>query len=304
MKAHETDHPIAAMGSALAASRSGYYRYRRGRRSSRDVQDEHLSEQIVEIHRESRQTYGSPRILTELKSRQIHTGKNRVARLMRQAGIRGVSPQKKAVRTTRTNPKLAVSPNLLKNRRVDGPNQIWVADITYVGTDEGWGYLAAVLDLFSRKIVGWAFERHMEASLVCHALRNALRGRQPPPGMILHSDRGSQYASLEYRRILGSHGITQSMSARGNCYDNATMESFFGTLKSEQIHSRIYRTLIEARADIFDFIETFYNPCRIHTSLKGCSPNEFERKNPPSPRGEEHPDPQRRVCLVTDTLLT
>jgi len=304
MKAHEKDHGVAAMSSTLGVSRSGYYRYRRGQRSSRALQDEQLSEQIIEIHRDSRQTYGSARIVTELKNRQIHTGKNRIARLMRQAGIRGVSRQRKAVRTTRTDPKLPVGANLLKNRKVDGPNQVWVADMTYIGTDEGWGYLAAILDIFSRKIVGWSFERHMETSLVCQALRNALRGRRPPPGLILHSDRGSQYASLEYRRILESHRIIQSMSARGNCYDNATMESFFGTLKSEQINRRIYRSFIEARADIFDFVETFYNPHRIHTSLNGCSPNEFERENPSSPRGEEHPDPQKRVCLETETILT
>jgi putative transposase len=304
MKAHEEDHRVAAMAEVLGVSRSGYYRYRTGWRSARSLEDEQLTEKIVEIHQDSRRTYGSPRITMALKKEQLHTGKNRVARLMRQAGLRGVSRQPKTVRTTRTDPKLPIAANLLKNRQADGPNQIWVTDITYIGTDEGWGYLAAVLDIFSRKIVGWAFKTHMESSLVCQALQSALRSRRPAPGLILHSDRGSQYASLEYRRMLQANHFVQSMSGRGNCYDNATMESFFGTLKNEQIYRRIYHSFTEARADIFDFIETFYNPRRMHTSLDGCSPDEFERGKSSSPRGEEHPDPQRRVCLEQITTLT
>jgi len=210
---------------------------------------------------------------------------------MREAGIAGVSRQRKRVRTTCSNHSWPVAPNLVRDLEVEGPNQVWVADITYIGTEEGWGYLAAVLDLWSRKIVGWSFKEHMESSLVSKALENALSNRRPAAGLIHHSDRGSQYASLEYRNLLKAHGMVQSMSAKGNCYDNATMESFFGTLKSEQIYRRLYRCLAEARRDIFDYIEIFYNRQRMHTSLEGWSPEEFEIEKNFSPSGEKRPSP-------------
>ena len=286
MKAHEGKHNAVRMTAALRVSRSGYYRSRSGRTSPRAAEDKELRERIVSIHQESRETYGSPRITLELRKESIRLGKNRVARLMREAGISGVGRRRRMVRTTRSDERLPVAPNRLKGLDITDPNQAWAADITYVGTDEGWGYLAAVMDMWSRKIVGWSFKSHMETSLVADALKNALHTRRPGKGLIHHSDRGSQYASSEYRQLLEHHEIEASMSAKGNCYDNATMESFFGTLKSEEIHRRIYRTQAEARREIFHYIESFYNLKRNHTSLEGWSPEEFESKNSFSPAGE------------------
>lgn len=291
MKAQEDAHDVRRMTKLLGVSRSGYYRFRGNRKSARAQADEALRARITGIHRQSRGIYGSPRITRELVKEGTRLGKNRVARLMREAGLAGIGRRRRGVRTTRQDARLPVSPNLIKDLPVTGPNQVWVADITYVDTDEGWGYLAAVLDLWSRKIVGWAFKQHMEASLVCKALENALLQRRPPSGLIHHSDRGSQYASREYRRWLSLHGIQSSMSAKGNCYDNATMESFFGTLKSEEIYRRHFPTIAEARAAIFDYIETFYNRRRQHSSLEGWSPDEFEMKKISSPRGEEPASP-------------
>ena len=291
MKTHQPEYKVSKMAQVLGVSRSGYYRSCRGRESARALEDEFMSERIRRIHQESRATYGSPRITRELHKEGIHLGKNRVARLMRRCGIVGIGRHRKVVRTTRNDPRLPISPNLIKDMEVSGPNQVWVADITHIGTDEGWGYLAAVLDMWSRKIVGWSFKSHMESSLACEALENALRNRCPGAGLIHHSDRGSQYASYQYRSLLEGHEIESSMSAKGNCYDNATMESFFGTLKSEQIHRRIYRGFAEARYDIFDYVEVFYNRKRNHTSLEGWSPEEFELKKLSSPSGEEKPSP-------------
>ena len=287
-------------------SRSGFYAWRSRPESQRSKHHHTLIKEIKNIYTDrDMKSYGSPRVHRELLSRGIECSENTVAKVMHKHGLAAKTRRKYRV-TTDSSHSLPLAENVLNREfEQENPDRVWLADVTYIWTQEGWLYLAVVLDAYSRKVVGWSMSHRMPASLVMDALRMALGRRRPGEGCLIHhSDRGSQYASLEYRRILGSHQITQSMSARGNCYDNATMESFFGTLKSEQIHSRIYRTLIEARADIFDYIETFYNPCRIHTSLEGCSPNEFERKNPSSPRGEEHPDPQRRVCLVTDTLLT
>jgi transposase InsO family protein len=287
MKAHEDEHEVNQMAELMSVSRSGFYRRRAGRKSARAQEDEVLSGRIERIHCRSRGTYGSPRITRELAREGTRLGKNRVARLMRLRGLSGVGRGRRWVRTTRQDPRLPVSPNLIKGLEVTGPNQVWVTDITYVKIAEGWGYLAAVLDLWSRKIVGWSFKSHMEASLVCQAMENALHQRRPPPGLIAHSDRGSQYASREYRNLLSRHGIQSSMSAKGYCYDNATMESFFGTLKSEEIYRREFLTIAAAREAIFDYIEAFYNRQRQHSSLDGCSPEEFETKKFSSPRGEE-----------------
>ena len=217
MKAHEGKHSVVRMTSALRVSRSGYYRSRSGRTSPRAAEDKELRERIVSIHHESRETYGSPRITRELRKERIRLGKNRVARLMREAGISGVGRRRRTVRTARSDKRLPVAPNRVKDLDISGPNQAWAADITYVGTDEGWGYLAAVMDMWSRKIVGWSFKTHMGASLVTDALKNALHTRRPGKGLIHHSDRGSQYASGEYRQLLERHGIEASMSAKGNC---------------------------------------------------------------------------------------
>lgn len=292
MKEHEKEHDLRQMAQALEVSRSGYYRRRVARKSARAQEDEVLSRQIERIHCRSRGTYGSPRITRELAKEGRRLGKNRVARLMRQAGLVGVGRRRRKVRTTLSDARLPASENLIKDLRISGPNQVWVADITYVGTEEGWGYLAAVLDIWSRKIVGWSFKPHMESTLVCQALEKALFQRRPPSGLIHHSDRGSQYASRELRSLLSRHGIQSSMSAKGNCYDNATMESFFGTLKSEEIYRRHFETLAEAREAIFDYIETFYNRQRQHSSLDGLSPEEFEiEKKFSSPSGEEKTSP-------------
>jgi len=291
MRAHTTTHEVKRMAALLGVSRSGYYRSGGKLLSARAHADDAYRVRIRGIHRQSRGVYGSPRITRELGREGARVGKNRVARLMREAGIAGVGRRRRGVRTTRQDARLPVSPNLIKGMAVTAPNQVWVADITYVTTDEGWGYLAAVLDLWSRKIVGWSFKPHMESSLVCQAMQTALFKRRPPPGLIGHSDRGSQYASREYRGLLSRHGIKSSMSAKGNCYDNATMESFFGTLKSEEIYRRHFSSVGEAREAIFDYIETFYNTSRQHSSLDGWSPDEFEMKKFSSPRGEEKASP-------------
>jgi len=217
MKANEDENDVNEIAKMMQVSRSGYYRQREGRKSMRAREDEVFSGRIERIHCRSRGTYGSPRITRELAREGTRLGKNRVARLMPLRGLSGVGRGRQWVKTTRPDPRLPVSRNLIKGLEVTGPNQVWVTDITYVETAEGWGYLAAVLDLWSRKIVGWSFKSHMEASLVCQAMENALHHRRPSPGLIAHSDRGSQYASREYRNLLSRHGIESSMSVKGYC---------------------------------------------------------------------------------------
>jgi len=229
------------------------------------------------VHKISRGTYGSPRITRALKKKGIVCGKNRVARLMHDNGITGKTKRKYKA-TTNSKHNYPVAENLInQNFNIDRPNQIWVADITYIPTDEGWLYLAAIEDLFQRKIVGWAMNSTMTRQLTLDALRQAVKRYRPPAGLIHHSDRGSQYASHEYQQALRDYQFITSMSRKGNCYDNACMESFFGTLKLELIYGNRFKTRAEARQAVFEYIEVFYNRIRLHSSLGYMSPLEYEQ---------------------------
>jgi putative transposase len=274
---HQHQFAIAVMCRVLSVSRSGYYAWRKRPVSPRKMANDIVLEKIKAAHRKSRQTYGSPRIQAELVAQGIRCGHNRVARLMRLNGLRAKQKRAFKVKTTDSNHHQPVAPNLLdQDFQTDQPDRKWLTDITYIATAEGWLYLAVVLDLYSRRIVGWAMSDRLERQLVIDALLMALQARRPPPGLLHHSDRGSQYASQEYQALLTKHQLRCSMSRAGNCYDNAPMESFFSTLKSELIHHRRYATRAEARADIFEFIEVFYNRLRRHSALAFQSPVMFE----------------------------
>ena len=242
-----------------------------------EASNEKLTEEIREVHQASKETYGSPRIHRELKAQGKACSENRVARLMREHNIRAKTRRKYKV-TTKRDESHPVAANLLKRQfQAERPNQIWLADITYIDTYEGWLYLAAVMDLFSRRVVGWAMAERITSELTCQALRMALRQRQPGTGLIHHSDRGAQYTADAFQTLLRGHGIEPSMSGRGNCYDNAPMESFFGRLKTELVHHCLYRTRQEARTSIFGHIEGFYNRWRRHSALGYVSPVAFEQ---------------------------
>ena len=274
---HQAEFSISLMGRVLGVSPSGYYAWRKRPPSAQKMADQSLVEQIEAIHQDSRRTYGSPRIHQELADNGVKCGHNRVARLMQTVGLAAKQHRKFKITTTDSNHDYPVAPNVLdRDFTAEGPNQKWLADITYIPTDEGWLYLAAVLDLYSRRIVGWAMDDNLERHLVIPALQMALETRQPGPGLLHHSDRGSQYASQDYRDLLTKHQIQASMSRKGNCYDNAPMESFFGTLKTELIHQRHYLTPKEAKTDIFEYIEVFYNRSRRHSTLGYLAPVAFE----------------------------
>jgi putative transposase len=261
----------------MNVSRSGYYAWIKRPESNREIQNRKLLKKIRYVYKVSRGTYGSPRITRALKKQGINCGKNRVARLMRDNGIAGKTKRKYKA-TTNSNHNYPVAENILKQKfNAEHPNQIWVADITYIPTDEGWLYLAAIEDLFQRKIVGWSMDSTMTRHLTLNALRQAVRRYKPSPGLIHHSDRGSQYASYEYQQALRNYQFVTSMSRKGNCYDNACMESFFGTLKMELIYGNRFKTRAEARQAIFEYIEIFYNRIRLHSSLGYMSPIEYEQ---------------------------
>jgi len=261
----------------MEVSRSGYYAWIKRPESSRKIQDRELVKEIRKVHKISRGTYGSPRITRALKKKGIVCGKNRVARLMHDNGITGKTKRKYKA-TTNSKHNYPVAENLInQNFNIDRPNQIWAADITYIPTDEGWLYLAAIEDLFQRKIVGWAMNSTMTRQLTLDALRQAVKRYRPPAGLIHHSDRGSQYASHEYQQALRDYQFITSMSRKGNCYDNACMESFFGTLKLELIYGNRFKTRAEARQAVFEYIEVFYNRIRLHSSLGYMSPLEYEQ---------------------------
>lgn len=264
------------MCKLLGVSRSGFYTWLGREESARAKANRELLVEIREIHKESRETYGAPRIHAELR-RAKPVGKNRVARLLAGSGLRAKARRRFKIRTTDSNHDHPIAPNLLKDA---GPptkaNEVWVADITYIGTDEGWLYLASVMDLHSRKIVGWSMRDHMRSELVTTALDMALDSRETEAGLIHHSDRGSQYASGAYRDALKARGLVASMSAKGNCYDNAAKESFFHSLKTELVYRTRFATRQEAKSAVFEWIEGFYNRKRLHSSLKYLSPTEFE----------------------------
>lgn len=275
-------HSIAMLCECLGVSPSGFYDWDRRRCSPgpRAVEDIALAEAIVAIHGKSRQTYGSPRINLDLRAIGRRHGRNRIARLMRSKGIHGRQKGRHRVQTTDSNHDHPIAPNLLAEApATSASNQIWVADITYIPTREGWLYLAGIMDLHSRRIVGWSMSASIDSKLVLSALSMALLHRTPPPGLLFHSDRGVQYAAGNFRSALAKAGLVASMSRRGNCYDNAAMESFWSTLKLESIYRTDFATHSEARIEIFSFIEIFYNRHRRHTSIGGFSPTDFERIN-------------------------
>lgn len=274
---HRSEHGVEKMCRVLEVARSGYYAWRKRPESDHKKADKRLLEDIKRIHRQGRNAYGSPRVTKQLHAEGVRCGKNRVARLMRAAGLRAVAKRKFKV-TTDSRHDYPVAPNLLnRDFTAERPNQVWVTDITYIPTLEGWLYLAIVMDLYSRQIVGWAMDRMLTKELVIKALRQAIGRRNPPQGLIHHSDRGCQYASLQYQMMLREYGILQSMSRKGDCYDNACAESFFHTLKVELIHRQRYWTRSQARQSVFEYIEVFYNRVRLHSTLGYVSPYQYER---------------------------
>ncbi len=266
--------PVDRMCQVFEVSASGYYAWQNRPASRRTQENAELLKEIQDIHQMSRQTYGSPRVHAELVARGLAVGKNRVARLMRAEHIRA-----RRKKTTDSHHNYPVAPNLLNQEfESQRPNQKWLSDITYIWTAEGWLYLATVMDLFSRKIVGWAMEDTLASCLVEKAFGMAVQTRQPAAGLLHHSDRGSQYAGDPYQVQLARYYMQVSMSRTGNCYDNAPMESFFSTLKVDQVHFQNYESRQEAKTDIFEYIEGFYNRIRRHSSLGYLSPVEFERQ--------------------------
>lgn len=276
--AHADRWPVRAICRALAVSASGYYAWRGRPGSARTVASQRLLAAIRRLHVRHHGRYGSPRMHAALPAEGAVAGRGRVERLMRAAGIRATAARRFRPATTDSRHALPIAPNLLGQRFVAAsPNQVWLADITYLPTGEGWLYLAAVLDLATRKVVGWSMREHLRAELACAALIMATQRQRPAPGLLQHSDRGSQYAAEDYRKLLGAAGMRQSMSRRANCYDNAPMESFFHTLKVELVHQRRWATREEAKRDVFAYVEGYYNRQRLHSALGYRTPEQMER---------------------------
>lgn len=265
------------MCRVLEVSRSGLYAWRRrARPTARAQRETELRAQIADIHAASRGTYGSPRVHAQLRRDDVQAGKSRVERLMREDGLRG-KVRRRFKKTTDSAHAYPVAPNTLARQfDVKAPDQVWAGDITYIPLATGYSYLAVLVDLFSRRVVGWAMAEHLRTELVEEALDTALGARAPAPDMLHHSDRGCQYASIAYIEKLGALGIKPSMSRRGDCYDNAVVESFFGTLKQELVHEARWKTHADARAAIHDYIEVFYNRRRLHSTNGYRSPADFE----------------------------
>ncbi len=277
MAAHQEEFPIKRLCQVLNVSESGYYAWRKREPSQRKREDEQLGKRIEDAYQNNRQVYGSPRLHAKLKEQGVHCGRKRVARLMRERGISAQTKRRK-VKTTDSQHDNAVAPNLLKRDfTADAPNTKWVADITGIGTAEGWLYLAAIVDIYSRLVVGWAMSKERDEQLITKAAKMAITQRRPAPGLVHHSDRGSQYTSQSYLTVLKEAEIQVSMSKKGDCYDNALMESFFGTLKEECVERQTYQTRAEARNAVFEYIEVFYNRQRIHSSLGYVSPVTYEQ---------------------------
>jgi transposase InsO family protein len=273
---HRHKYPLPVLCRVLGVSVSGYYAWCKRPISQRRQANQALVAHIKAVHHASYETYGSPRIHAELVAQGYACGRHRIARLMRLHSIQAKQCRRRLTTVKREGD--SVAPNLLDRQfQATAPNQKWLADITYIPTQEGDLYLAPVLDLYARKIVGWAMDITLKSELVEQALQMAFRQCRPAAGLLHHSDRGSQYTSQAYQHLLKSHGCQISMSRAGNCYDNAPMESFFGTLKAELVHHRQYRTRAEAKRDIFAYIEGFYNRRRCHSALGYQSPEQFEK---------------------------
>lgn len=275
---HQHRMPVRQLCELLHISRSAYYRWQQTGTSVREQRNQSLVPLVQEIHLQSRCTYGSPRIWNALCKRGIRCGRNRIARLMKLHGIRAKTKRRFKV-TTRSRHTQSSVPDLLQRHfSAQRPNQVWTSDITYVWTREGWAYLAVVLDLCSRMIVGWDLSARLTASLVTSAVGRALAWRDPSEGLVLHSDRGSQYASNELITLSKEHGIRLSMSRTGNCYDNAVTESFFHTFKTEHAFFTHFENRQDARTSIFDYIEVFYNRQRMHSTINNLSPMQYEQQ--------------------------
>lgn len=276
---HRDTYPVRLMCAVLEVSPAGYYAWRDRPLSARAASNSTLLAAIRQVHRDSSGRYGSPRVHAALRTQGRGASRGRIERMMRRHGIRAIMAPPRRVRTTDSRHDLPIAPNLIaRDFTAEAPNRVWLADITYIPTMEGWLYLAAVMDLFSRKIVGWAMRDHMQVELASAALTMAIRQQRPRAGLIHHSDRGVQYASHAYRDALTGARIVASMSRKADCYDNAPMESFFHTLKTELIHHGNYTTRAEAQRDIFAFIEGFYNRTRLHSSIGYITPIEMELK--------------------------
>jgi len=277
----QTSESIQLLCQTLGVSRTGYYAHRQKPQRPRRLQDQKLVAQITPLFQQSRRTYGSPRLQAALRRAGERCGKNRVARLMRQQGLRAKQKRRFRPQTTQSQHGLPVAENWLAQVPTPiRPNQIWVSDITYLPTTEGWLYLAVILDACSRKVVGWQVEDHLGSSLVTEALKQAQQRRGHVPGLLHHSDRGVQYASSAQRALLATYHITASMSRKGNCYDNALAESFFATLKTEAFPHRAAQTKAQTKHELFEYIEAFYNTRRFHSALGYQSPLEFENQFP------------------------
>jgi len=276
---HRGVWPVRMMGRVLGLSASGYYAWRLRPESRRAAANRALTEDIRLIHAESGGTYGSPRVHAVLRGHGRRVGRSRIERLMRRAGLRGLAALPRRTRTTDSRHGYPISPNrLARNFQAAAPGQVWLADLTYIPTGEGWLYLAGILDMHTRKLVGWSMRDTLHTQIALEALSMAIERQKPAPGLIHHSDRGIQYAAETYRAALAQSGITPSMSRKGDCWDNAPMESFFHTLKTERVHHRVYATRAQARRDLFGYIEGFYNSRRLHSALGYISPAEMERR--------------------------
>lgn len=275
--AEKANYPVTLMCRLLQVSRAGYYEWRAREASSRARDDQMLKVKIAALHKRSRGTYGSPRIWQDLREEGHQVGRNRVARLMREQGLAGCRPRRYKATTDSEHGEPVAANLVARNFRADGPDQVWVGDITYIRTWEGWLYLAVVIDLWSRRVVGWSSADHMRTELVLSALDMAV-GQRNGQGVVFHSDRGSQYASHDYRRALAKHRMTASMSRKGDCWDNAVAESFFATLKTELIHRRPWPRRSEAKTAIHGYIGGFYNTVRRHSFLGGLSPLAHEKR--------------------------
>jgi len=275
--AEKADYPISLLCRMLGVSRSGFHAWECRPPSDRALADAWLSERIRAIHAESRQTYGARRVHAALRHRGVRVGRKRVERLMRLAGLSGLVP-KRYRRTTIRVPGVRVADDLVdRDFTPFGPNELWCADIKYVRSWQGWLYLAAVMDCYSRRIVGWSMRPDLEAELVVDALEMAIARRRPKPGLVHHSDQGSQYVSLRFGERCREIGIHRSMGSKGDCFDNAVAESFFATLEKDLLRRRSFATRQDARTAVFDYIETFYNPIRLHSTLGYLSPVEYEK---------------------------
>jgi putative transposase len=276
IRAEKANFPVRTLCKALGVSHGAYYEWEANVESERRRRDAELLADIRTIFDEGRGCYGAPRIHDALTKRGVQVSRKRVARLLRENGLRARAARKFKA-TTDSRHSLPVSPNLLaRNFAATRPNTTWVSDITYLWTLEGWMYLCVIIDLYSRKVVGWALRSRMQAGLVCEAFDMAVRTRRPAPGLVFHSDRGSQYASGKFRRRLARHGMMQSMSRKGNCWDNAVAESFFATLKKELVRDHVFETRDDVITAIFEYIEVFYNRRRTHSLLSYVTPCDFE----------------------------